>query len=473
MALDFRMRSFILGGALFQVASCRATAPAPSETYGIVTEDESRNFFTFKEFEAVRTYPNAEDCGHNASGMKILRDTNIKVYNSKAYLDAGLQDGKTKLKFAMQWFTHDSTNRKGGTPIIRLVEKEDYKSKFFEHAALPNGNCNFAGADGLPNRTAMMFVYGVGSLGYGESLEAVDYSMLQALINFQVTPNTPPPSGDGKIGRLPAYIQFVANKNSPTDGTYGKNDEAAATKVAYNLEIAYRGGVEELDIATHSNGMVSAQMGYSYFVYNFMRSAEDREEICVERAKSLGITLISGKPCHEQVKPLKMKFFHFQAAPDEIWTVNKQPPIPPGFYTDFVPVFEQTSKGTTSSVIAYPTNDLSTYFYNLRNHLTWSFRYYYNNADFLTYPPTSGVGAFLFTPITTVGINESISWVQYALQLEKLLGAERFQIGHYYCDEDSTSTKKCGQKHSAYHSMMDVVHPTRIKKDHWKVWYTP
>ena len=473
MALNIKKRGLILAAIGLQLASCRAAAPAASEPYGLVTEDEFRNFFTYNEFEAVRSYPSAEDCGHNASGLKILRDDNIKVFNSKAYLDAGLQDGKQKLKFAMQWFTPDSTHRRGGTPIIRLVEKEAYKSKFFEHAALPNGNCNFANADGTPNRTAMMFVYGVGSLGYGESLEMVDYSMLKALINFQVTPNTPPPSGDGKIGKLPAYVQFVANKNTPSDGPFGKHDQDAATRVAYNFEIAYRGGVEELDIVTHSNGMVSAQIGYGYFIYLFMRSAEQRKEICLDRAKAIGITLNPDQQCHEQVKPLKLKFFHFQAAPDEIWTVGKKPPYPPGFYTDFVPVFEQTTKGTTSASFAYPSNDFSTFFFNQRSHLTWAFRYYYNNADFLTYPPASGAGAFLFTPITTVGINESINWVQYALKLEKLLGQERFQIGHYYCDDDSTSTKKCGKKHSAYHSIMDASHPTRINKDHWKVWYTP
>ena len=465
-----------------QLVSCRAVAPATSETYGIVTEDEFRNFFTYKEFEAVRTYPKAEDCGHSTSGINLLRDGEINVYNSKAYLDAGLQDSKQSLKFALQWFTRESLRYQGGTPVFRIVEKDNYKRKFFEHKALPNGNCNFGDADGKPNRTAMMFVYGVGSLGYGETLEMLDYSMLKALINFQVTPLTPPPSGDGKIGKLPAYVQFVANKNSPSDGPFGKHDEDAATRVAYNLDMAYRSGIEEFDILTHSNGMVSSQIGYAYYAYHFMRDEAQREERCIDRAKSVGITLNPDQECHAQVKPLKLKFYHFQAAPDEIWTVGKKPPYPPGFYTDFVPVFEQTTKGSTTSVLTYPSNDFRTYFYNLRNHLNWGFRYYYNNGDFLTYPPSSGAGALLFTPIdffkgkggfSSVGINESINWVQFGLQLEKMLGQQRFQIGHYYCDEDSVSTKKCGKKHSAYHSIMDASHPTRIKKDHWKVWYTP
>jgi hypothetical protein len=482
VALDIKRPGLILVTLGMQFAGCRAVAPTQSETYGVVTEDESRNFFTYKEFDEARVYRSAEDCGHNAGGLRVLRDNDIKVFNSKAYLDAGLQDEKQKLKFAMQYFTRESSLYAGGTPIIRLVGKDDYKSKFFEHRTLPNGNCNFAGPDGNPNRTAMMFVYGVGSNGYGETLEMIDYNIIKALINFQVTPNTPPPSGDGKIGKLPAYIQFVANKNSPKDGPFGKHDGDAATRIAFNLDLAYRGGVEALDIVTHSNGMVSAQIGYSYFAYHFMRGTEDRNNRCIDRAKSAGITLDPAQACHLQVKPLQLKFYHFQAAPDELWTVGKKSPLPPGFYTDFVPVFEQVSKGSTSALLSYPPNDLNTYFFNLKTHLSWAFRYYYNNGDFLTYPPTSGVGALVFTPVdffkgrggfSSVGINESINWIQFGLQLEKLLGPEKFKIGHYYCDEDSESTKKCGKKHSAYYSIMDASHPSKIKKDHWKGWYTP
>lgn len=453
-----------------------------SEAYGVVTEDAQENLYNFGEFKTVRTYRNNSECGHKSGGLQILRGEGpISVYNSKAYYKAGMQGGQPDFTFALQFYTKESARQGGGTPIIRVVKKEDYVSRYFEHERASNDNCDFSSPNGEPNRTALMFVYGVESAGRGESLPMLDYNMLKALINFEMTANTPPPAGDGKIGRLPAYIQMVANTGKAKDGIFGKHDQDAATRVAFNLSGAYEGGVETMDIVTHSNGMISSQIGYAYYAHHFMRDEDSRNKACLVRAASQGLSLIAGEPCHDQIKPLKLNFFHFQAAPDEIWTIQKRPPYPPGFYTDFVPVFKQESKGSIQAISKYPEDDQATYFFNLRKHFSWAFRYYYNNGDFLTYPPQAGVGTLILNPLlyaaarngySSVGINESIAWVKFAMKLEKLMGKDKFLIGHYYCDQDSFSKKSCGQKHSPYHSIMDVSHPSRIKLANWKAWYT-
>lgn len=457
---------------------CRTPNPDVSDTYGVVTADAPENLFRMEEFSAVRTYSDAKACGHDKSGISVLKeDGPISVLNSKNYLWAMPHPGQPKYSYALQWFPKDSIRSNGGTPIIRVIPKADYRR--YRETEGNNSNCDFATASGNPNRAALMFVYGVGSPGRGESIELLDYNVLNALLNFETTPNTPPPSGDNKIGRLPAYIQMVANQNTPADGPFGKHDPDAATRVAFNLNIAYEGGINEIDIVTHSNGMISSQIGYSYYAYVFMRDREAREEACKKRAVSQGVELNARAACHSQVRPMRIKFYHMQAAPDEVWTVSKKSPFPPGFYGDFAPLFEQVSKGSLSAAFSYPPDDFSSYFFNLRHHLSWEFRYYYNNGDFLTYPPTAGVGTLLLSPAlyvagskgySTVGINESINWVGFAVKAEKAMGKDKFRVGHYYCLRDSLSKKTCGQKHSAYHSIQDVSHPTRIKLEHWKEW---
>src|SRR5690606_33859600 len=124
---------------------CRSTAPqqSTSEFYGVATEDAPKSFFAYKDFKPLRSYADAKTCGHHESGLSVLRENgSIDIYNSIPYFVAKMQGRQPKISYALQWYDIGSSRSSGGTPIIRLIKKEDYRNKYFDAGETKNNNCN-------------------------------------------------------------------------------------------------------------------------------------------------------------------------------------------------------------------------------------------------------------------------------------------------------------------------------------------
>jgi hypothetical protein len=297
-------------------------------------------------------------------------------------------------------------------------------------------SCNFS------NPTALIWVAGVNNPGLGTSFTKTDSELLSSILAWNRNTELPKAvaskwhpeaAGHEKLKDIPGYIQIVQNQNWAVQGIWGKHSEPDIQTMSNNIELAYKAGIETLEIVSHSNGMVTSQLGYALFVRRLKNDFAGFEKYRLSLGRS---------------KVMKVRFYHLQAAPAAVWSGNSNRDSF-GFNSDFIPTAKKIG------VMAWRWDwDFGSYFNDVQGHLEPEFRFYYNAGDFLTYDDARyTLGA------NTVGRRESLAW-QRDIDTVRVDKGFRAPIIHFVCTETGY---QCGPSHDQRRSLWDFVNPMMPK----------
>ncbi len=448
------LRQSVIYAACFIVLcqqSCRTPDPASElqDSGQTASQSEIPNGFTA---EHLRSHP-FQNCGLEASKTKIF------VSDAENLVPEVWNDEKVWRRFARPIATHSECKEPEYMLESRSVCWRDYALQFYPGGTfgansryivdnispiwrtIPAGklpkktdSCNFS------SNTALIWTAGVNNPGLGTTFTKTDSELLSSILAWNrnvslpkaVASNWHPEiAGHGKLTDVPGYIQIVQNQNWAVQGIWGRHSEPDIKTMSNNIELAYKAGIETLEIVSHSNGMVTSQLGYALFVRRLKADLVRFEKYRAGRNKMM-----------------KVRFFHLQAAPAEIWTSNSSRDSF-GFNSDFIPTAKMTGMWAWNW-----TWDFGSYFNDVSGHLDPEIRYYYNGGDFLTYDDARyTLGA------NTVGRRESMSW-QRGIDTVRVDKGFRSPIVHFVCTD---SGYQCGPSHDQRRTLWDFVNPVMPK----------
>ena len=306
------------------------------------------------------------------------------------------------------------------TPMMRVLPKESFPGA--------NDRCRF------DVDSALIFVAGVNNPYLGETWNTTDGELLASMLAWNRNKDQPfgnfgERPGHDKLKQIPGYIQIVGNKNTATGGVLGTHDDQAITRLKSNIEMAYRSGVKNLELVSHSNGMITTHGGLTQFgrVSQAILSQWQKER----EANNPGV----GK--------MIINAYHLQAAPSQKWSVRALDKF--GERSDYLPnakVAKRTVGGVTYDGWEW---DFSVY-NRLESVADLTIRYYYNAVDGYTYPSLT----------TTVGRKSSLSW-HNEVRDEGHRGKVRTVIKHYGCPSRDESI--CGPDHQQRLVLWDFTNP--------------
>ena len=296
--------------------------------------------------------------------------------------------------------------------------------------------CNFS------STTALIWTAGVNNPGLATTFTKTDSELVSSILAWNRNINYPKAieskwhpevAGHNKLKDIPGYIQIVQNQNWAVQGIWGKHSEPDIQTMSNNIELAYKAGIEDLEIVSHSNGMVTSQLGYALFVRRLRADVPGFEKFRNQLGRS---------------RKMNVRFYHLQAAPAEVWSANSKRDSF-GFNTDFIP----TSRMTGSFSWNWDW-DFRSYFIDVNSHLAPEFRFYYNAGDFLTYDDARyTLGA------NTVGRRESLAW-QRDIDTVRVDKGFTTPIVHFVCID---SGYQCGPAHDQRRTLWDFVNPVMPK----------
>ncbi len=304
----------------------------------------------------------------------------------------------------------------GTSPIMRVFNVKD--------APMANESCKFT------NDTGLIFVAGIKNPSLGESWFTTDAELLASVVAW----NRSRPDLDqslrfpftNKMNRLPGYIQMVGNANGTIGGIRGTHDETAITTLSRNIELAYKAGVRQLEIVTHSNGMITTQIALTELSKQLKANGQKWKKIRDKRtADKMDITL-----------------FHLQAAPSQKWAMTQLDSF--GNNSDFLPNAKWVRK--TSFGVPYWgwEWDFSAYT-DLEAYTTINIDFFYNAPDHWTFPWSTSVGRYI-----------SKKWHEEVAENGYGAGI-RTVINHHACAENNVDI--CGPEHAARDSLWDFPNP--------------
>lgn len=326
----------------------------------------------------------------------------------------------------------------GTSPIMRVLPKDGYP--------VPNQWCRFDGD------AALIWVAGVSNRGLGLAWSLVDNQLLASIVAWNRNSDGPAAvddadvAGHGKLKTAPAYIQIVQNDNAPAGGIAGDHSVVAINTMAANLELAYRSGLKHVEVVTHSNGVVSSQLGFAMFTQVLAKSRWNEDDwlgtawnnellpaLQARRDTWLRDRRATGAP-----DLMTVNFYHLQAAASERWANGKLDAF--GFYSDMLPTARWVWK--TGLGLSYWGWDwLSPSYYNdIASFVQPEFRFYYNAPDWMTYD---------YYRYSSVGRRESMPW--QAETHDHLQVGAKPKVVHYICTNAAPGV--CGPGHDQADSM--------------------
>jgi hypothetical protein len=304
----------------------------------------------------------------------------------------------------------------GTSPVMRVFKVKD--------APVANESCKFT------NSTGLIFVSGIRNPFLGESWFTSDAELLASLIAWNrsrpdLHQNLRFPFMN-KLNSLPGYIQMVGNANGTLGGIRGTHDEAAITKLNRNIELAYKAGVRNLEIVTHSNGMITTQIALTEFSKQLKANGRNWQKIRDKRTPD----------------KMEITLFHLQSAPSQKWAMSALDSF--GNNSDFLPNAKWVSK--TSFGVPYWgwEWDFSAYT-ELELHIKLNIEFFYNAPDHWTYPWTTSVGRYI-----------SKKWHEEVADNGYRAGISTI-INHHACSENNVDI--CGPEHAARESLWDFPNP--------------
>jgi hypothetical protein len=430
--------------------SCR-TRQQNSDTDGLIA-DIGGLFETHSAVDRQMSAEHLKDisfvgCGHHQGAVQFLIDDEdlipkrwreesgqVRAYSRPVASVSECRDseyakpGKSRCyqKYRYQFYPAGVTPSRfiveGTSPIFRQIPLDKYPQK--------NDACRFE------RRTALIFAAGVSNFGLGATWKFTDEALLRNLSAWNRNHHLPAEvksrfgnekAGHGKLQDFPGYIQIVQNRNKKADGPEGIHSEPDIATMAKNLQLAFRAGVDHVEIVTHSNGMITAQLGYGLFVRDFKKNLSQWNG---ERSKK-----------GAQVK-MKVNFYHLQAAASQDWAGNTSLDRF-GFNTDFVPIARKV--GYFSWQWDW---DFHSYFGSVIRYLNPTFRYYYNRPDVFTWDNTG---------LNPIGQRESLDW-QHDFNNNSPFGS---RVKHFVCPQVSKGS--CGPGHSQLNALWEFSNPKMPK----------
>lgn len=327
----------------------------------------------------------------------------------------------------------------GASPIIRALPRDGYPE--------PDKWCRFDGD------TALIWVAGVNNRGLGLTWSLTDNDLIANILAWNRNANFPDQvrggdgPGHGKLTAPPAYIQIVQNDNAPSGGVVGNHSDVAIRTLAANLELAYRAGVKHLEIVTHSNGVVTAQLAYGLFSQSFARSrwnADDwvgspwQGDATLQGATAKLAAMRRDRAASGAPEPMTLNFYHLQAAASQRWGSAVLDGF--GFYSDLLPTARWVEK-QVAGLRYWGWEWLSPDFHQASAaYLRPEFRFYYNAPDWMT---------FDYYRYSSVGRRESRPW-QSETQTRMQNGGRPTTV-HYVCA--SAAVGVCGPNHEQGESL--------------------
>jgi hypothetical protein len=304
----------------------------------------------------------------------------------------------------------------GTSPLMRFFDPKE--------APAIGDSCRF------DQSSALIFVAGILNPFLGESWQTTDGELLASILAW----NRSQTDADAnlqvpfrrKLRNLPGYIQIVGNANGTLGGIWGSHEENAIMTLVRNIELAYKAGVRNLEIVTHSNGMITSHVALT------------------EIAKLLKSAGPAWKKARDEVTKEKMaiSLFHLQAAPSQKWAMSELDSF--GNNSDFLPNAKWVKR--TSLGIPYWgwEWDFSAYT-TLERYSTLSIDFFYNAPDQWTFPWTTSVGRY-------------VSWKWHKEVAEEGYAAGiRTPIVHHICGVSKNDV--CGPEHVTREALWNFANP--------------
>lgn len=293
------------------------------------------------------------------------------------------------------------------SPIIRLIPRLSY----------PDGTklCTFQ------KDTALIWVAGVNNPSVGTTWENTDIELLSALMAWNRNTDAPVLGGsraNAKLTSAPGYLQIVDNHGNAASGLFGGHDSLSIRRLANNMQLAFRAGINQIEVVSHSNGAITTQMGVQLFL-NELSSSEAAWKS--DRKKSVGAKDV-----------MRVRIFHLQAAPTQKWSLTTLDDFNSNsdFFKNAVWV-RRVKLG-----VPYWGWDWDFAVYDkAQKFLDLQVRIFYNSPDFWTFPMINPAGR----PI-------SIAWHKEVIA-EGLSRGVKTTVQHYKCDA-SSALSACGPEHS-------------------------
>lgn len=330
------------------------------------------------------------------------------------------------------------------SPILRVLPKASYPNRAEW--------CRF------DVDTALIWVGGVNNRGLGLTWGLTDNSLLASILAWNRNSMLPAaassdPAGHGKLKESPGYIQIVQNDNAPSGGITGDHSEVAIKTMTANLELAFRAGLSHVEVVTHSNGVVTAQLGFALFTQmldpgrwnadDWVGSTFSPEAVAEARTKREAL-LAARRAVRRGTEPMQVNFYHLQAAPSQRWDHQALDRF--GFFSDLLPTARWVQK--TVLGVSYWGWDWLTpnYFAGAAAFVKPEFRFYYNGADWMTYD---------YYWYSSVGRRESLPWQSEVRDHMQARLAPK--VVHYHCADADVGT--CGPGHEQAESLWYFTSP--------------
>ena len=304
----------------------------------------------------------------------------------------------------------------GTSPIMRVFNVKD--------APIAAESCRFN------NNTGLIFVSGIKNPYLGESWFTTDSELLATLVAWNRSrPDTVQALQFpfiNKLNSLPGYIQIVGNANGTLGGIRGTHDEAAISTLTKNVELAYKAGVRNLEIVTHSNGMITSQIALTEFSKQLKTNGKKWRKIRDKRTSD----------------KMEITLFHLQAAPSQKWAMSALDSF--GNNSDFLPNARWVRK-TSFGVPYWGWEWDFTAYTDLEVYTNLNIEFFYNAPDHWTYPWSTSVGRYI-----------SKKWHEEVAEQGYGAGI-RTVINHHACSENNVAI--CGPEHAMKESLWEFPNP--------------
>lgn len=326
----------------------------------------------------------------------------------------------------------------GSSPIMRVLPKDTYPSR--------ENWCRF------DVDTALIWVAGVSNRGLGLTWSLTDNQLLASIIAWNRNQSFPAaagndPGGHGKLTGLPGYIQLVQNDNPPAGGITGDHSEIAIKTMRANLEVAFRAGLKHVEVVSHSNGVVTSQLGFALFLQSLDPARWNEDDwvgspftstTVIEARRRLESMLADRRSAGRDQQPMAINFYHLQAAPSQRWDHQKLDAF--GFFSDMLPTAKWAWKSFLG--VGYWGWDWlqPNYYAAVSSYVRPQFRFYYNAADWMTYD---------YYRYSSVGRRESMPWQSEVV--DHMHADQAPKVVHYHCADADVAT--CGPGHEQAESL--------------------